>query len=43
MLRRVELDPDRFEESVAVPTRVAEDDDARRTERELLPDEEVIP
>jgi hypothetical protein len=42
MLRRVELDPNRFEESVAVPTRVAKGEEARRTERELLPDEEVI-
>jgi hypothetical protein len=42
MLRRVEPDPDRFAEPVEVPTLVAEGEEARRTERELLPENEVI-
>ena len=42
MLERVEPDRDRFDGSVEVPTLVAEGEEARRTERELLPEDEVI-
>lgn len=42
MLKRVEPDPDRFAESVAVPTLVEEGPEARQTERELLLDGEVV-
>ncbi|RDI72500.1 hypothetical protein [Halopelagius longus] len=42
MLKRVEPDPDRFSEPVEMPTLVEEGAEARRTERELLRDGEVL-
>lgn len=42
MLQRVEPDPDRFSEPVEAPALVPEGEEARRTERELLPDGEVL-
>lgn len=39
---RVEPDPDRFEGPVDEPTLVVAGEEARRTERELLPDSEVV-
>ena len=42
MLRRVEPDPDRFSEPAEAPTLVDEGPEARRTERELLRDGEVV-
>ncbi|MFC4550501.1 MULTISPECIES: hypothetical protein [Halorussus] len=42
MLKRVDPDPDRFSESVDEPVLVAEGREARRTERELLADGEVL-
>ena len=42
LLKRVDPDPDRFSEPVEAPTLVREGEEARRTERELLPDGEVL-
>lgn len=42
MLKRVEPDPNRFSEPVDEPTLVEEGEEARRTERELLPEGAIV-
>ncbi|WP_458208885.1 hypothetical protein [Haladaptatus sp. NG-SE-30] len=42
MLTRIEPDPNRFTESVSEPTLVKEGTEAKQTERELLPDGDVV-
>ncbi|WP_458204550.1 hypothetical protein [Haladaptatus sp. NG-SE-30] len=42
MVTRIEPDPSRFTEPVGEPTLVKEGTEARRTERELLPDGDVV-